>query len=178
MKTPNHRVIETLLVSAMILASTAAVAQDAYKCKVNGAFVYQDSPCRAVGPAPKAPELPVTKSAPPAAPSPSATAPTDIERNRAYLASREKERRISDLKYEIEQTEQSIVASRMARDAEIASLQQRKGYANNNLAGATLEQSISTEMQAVTARYESDINHKQGRIKQLREDLAKAQGGV
>ena len=45
MKTPNHRVIETLLVSAMILASTAAVAQGAYKCRSGSGHVYQDSPC-------------------------------------------------------------------------------------------------------------------------------------
>lgn len=50
--------IRLLPIFALFFASTAAFAQDAYKCKVNGTMVYQDSPCKAVGPAPAEPQLP------------------------------------------------------------------------------------------------------------------------
>ena len=43
------------------------------------------------------------------------------------------------------------------RDAKLAALRDKKSYANNNLAGATWEKSISDEMQAVAQRYNADI---------------------
>lgn len=59
--------------------------------------------------------------------------------------------------------------------AELAELERRKGYANNNLAGATYLNSLANERQAVTARYDVDINTNRDRLKQLKDDLAKAQ---
>ena len=94
-----------------------------------------------------------------------------MERSRAYLAGREKERRVGDLKEQIARAEESIAASQQARDAELAQIDERKSLANNNLAGANLEQALATEKQAVNARFASDISIKQDRLKQLRDEL-------
>lgn len=62
-----------------------------------------------------------------------------------------KQRQIQVLKDEIKKKQRQ-------RDKELARLRNKKTYANNNLAGATWEESISTEMQAVTLRYQGEID--------------------
>ena len=42
-------------------------------------------------------------------------------------------------------------------NSEIQVLNQRAGYANNNLAGATYEGALSTQMNAVATKYDSLI---------------------
>jgi hypothetical protein len=149
------------------MASTAAFAQETYKCKTTAGMVYQDRPCAGVR---YAPEPPAGSAATTAA-VPSA-AVSDMERSKAYLASREKERRVHELKEQIAHADESIAASQQARDAEVAALQERSGRANNNLAGANLEHAMAAEMQAVNTRYATDISVKQDRLKQLRDELA------
>lgn len=164
--------LRTTLFLALFLASTVAHSQEAYKCKVNGAMVIQDSPCP--GSVKRSGDMPSKAEAVPNRAQPQATDKTtksDIDRNKEFLAARAKEHRINDIKAEIEVRENEITASQVARDRELAALRDQKSRALNNLAGATWEQSISTEMQAVTARYDSDINTKQQRIKQLYADL-------
>lgn len=154
---------------ALALASTAAVAQETYKCKTPGGMVYQDRPCAGVRYAAEP-----AASPPAVATSEARAAPSDMERSKAYLAGREKERRIGDLKEQIAHLEESIARSQQARDAELYALRERKAYANNNLAGANLEQALATEMQSINARYATDIGIKQDRLKQLRDELAQA----
>lgn len=148
--------------SSFLLAP--AFAQESYKCKTPGGMVYQDRPCAGVR---YSNDSAPTSAAPTAAP-----AQTDLDRNKAYLASREKDRRVSDLKDQITRTEDSITASQHSRDAELAALQDRKALANNNLAGANLEQSLAAESQAVTARYTADIDLKREQLRRLRDELA------
>lgn len=148
---------------AIALAAQAAVAQETYKCKTPAGMVYQDRPCAGVRYAPESQ----------AGSAPVAKAPTgDMERSKAFLATREKDRRTGDLKDQIARMEESIATSQQARDAEIAALQERSGRANNNLAGANLEHAMATEKQAVNSRYATDISIKQDRLKQLRDELA------
>ena len=164
------------LIFALFMASTAgpAFAQETYKCKTPGGMVYQDRPCAGVR---YATEAPATTSAAklPAESKPVAAPASDIERAKVYIAMREKERRVGDLKEQIARQEESIAQSQQARDAENYTLRERKSYANNNLAGANLEQALATEMQAVNSRYAIDIGVKQEKLRRLREDLAKAQ---
>ncbi|MCG7911909.1 MAG: DUF4124 domain-containing protein [Candidatus Thiodiazotropha taylori] len=56
-------------------------------------------------------------------------------------------------------------------DAELAALRQKKLYARNNLAGATWEESISTEMQAVSNSYKTKIQATQDRINDVNREL-------
>jgi hypothetical protein len=167
---------------ALFLALTAAAgiatAQDAYKCSIGGATVHQDRPCpgaRRSADMPAAPAKPATAPSVGATPAGDTRAAGDLDRSKAYLAAREKERRIEGLREQIVRMQESIAASQFARDDEISGLQARAARANNNLAGASLEQAMATEMQAVNARYATDISVKQDRLKQLRDELAQAE---
>ncbi|MGB4227733.1 MAG: DUF4124 domain-containing protein [Candidatus Dechloromonas phosphoritropha] len=170
------------LIYALFLASTVAVAQETYKCKTPGGMVYQDRPCpgavrRSADMPPARAESQAAKveAAPTDATPEARKPPTSLDRDKAYLAARAKARRINDLQEQIEGQEVSISQSQQARDAELNTIKERKSLASNNLAGATLEHSLATEMQAVATRYDSDIHVKQEKLRQLREDLAKAQ---
>lgn len=167
--------IKIMFALCMAMVATNVAAQEVYKCKVNGAMVIQDRPCP--GSVKRSSDMPQKTDAQSKGAQPQATdqnPKSDIERNKEFLAARDKERRINDIKSEIENQENEIAASQTARDRELAALRNQKSRALNNLAGATWEQSISAEMQAVTARYDSDINAKQQRLKQLYSDLEAA----
>lgn len=90
------------------------------------------------------------------------------------LKTLERERRVRELEREIADTESAISQRSSMMSNELAALQSRKHSAYNNLAGATWEQSISTEMQAITAKYRvlNDVDAE--RLKVLRADLAAA----
>ncbi|MGI2027770.1 hypothetical protein [Endozoicomonas acroporae] len=71
----------------------------------------------------------------------------------------------------IDRAEEQIKSYEKMMDQELASLKRKKLRANNNLAGATWEESISTEMKSVTEKYNVRIEMKRDEIKQLRDDL-------
>lgn len=175
---------KSVFVFTLFFASTVAFAQDAYRCKVNGAMVIQDRPCPGSArysndfPAPPTQTAQTNSGSAGKTPDSSSAAPrqmTDLERQKQYLATGAKERRISDLKYEISGIEQSIANLQSNMHEELAALERKKAYANNNLAGATYLNSLANERQAVTARYEVDISAQKDRLKSLRDDLVRAQ---
>lgn len=61
------------------------------------------------------------------------------------------------------------------RDRKLSALRYKKQYANNNLAGATWEKSISDEMQAVTMRYSTDIANARSDLHQLEKEHSASQ---
>lgn len=81
-----------------------------------------------------------------------------------------KQRRESDINHEIAMREANIDRFRRQMETELAALRQKKGTANNNYAGATWEQSISTEMTAVASSYDVKIRMEQERLQSLRAD--------
>lgn len=84
----------------------------------------------------------------------------------------ELDRRQREIAYAIRDSEQEIDGYRAQMDRELAALQYKKSQANNNLAGATWEQSISTEMQAVSEKYRTKIQIARDRIVDLRQRAA------
>ncbi len=156
----------TGLLSAVLLTLIAAPASAVNKC-VNdaGQVVYQTAPCPATA---KGSELTLQK-----APSPSVTSTADAEelkRLQQTAGKMEKERKLTEIDREIRQLEGQILDHRRAMNDEMNRLQQRKQLANNNLAGATWEQSISDEMSAVSQKYDALIRNDQSRIDVLRAD--------
>lgn len=77
-----------------------------------------------------------------------------------------------ELERGIQRAERQIEQYRAQMAAEMAALRDKKRYANNNAAGALWEQSISTEMQAVSAKYTSMIDVERDRITQMRQEVA------
>lgn len=66
-----------------------------------------------------------------------------------------RDRRTTELEREIQSTEEAINSRNGCMDAEMQALRNQERYARNNLAGATWEQSLSTEMQAVAMKYKT-----------------------
>lgn len=170
-------------IAVSLLAIGCSVsAQETFKCRINGEMVYQDRPCP--GASRRSETMPADQrpgaSASPVRPhedSPKNADKSiaDLDRQKQFLASGAKQRKISSIQYEIDRVESTIYNLQNSMHAELAELERRKGYANNNLAGATYLNSLANERQAVTARYDVDINTNRDRLKQLKDDLAKAQ---
>src|SRR5580765_8490304 len=135
-----------------VLAAGAANAQ--YKCVgKDGAISFQQQPCPGQSQQQKL-EVKVPAPATPAVtPAKAASGPLNVDQRMAR--DMEHERRIRELKVEITQTEDSISRRNQQMSAELETLRAKKPLARNNLAGATWEQSISQEMQAVTQKYKT-----------------------
>ena len=84
----------------------------------------------------------------------------------------ELERRLRENAYEIENLEGKIRHYQSSLDHDLAVLRSKKALANNNLAGATWEQSISTEMQSVSDKYKVSIQIAQDQMSQLRSEAS------
>ncbi len=116
-------------------------------------------------------EAPKPATAPPAA-------QAALSADQRILANLERERRLEEKARSIDNLEgqisslQDIINRRNTQmTAELAALQNKKAYARNNLAGATWEQSISSEMQAVTQKYKTMNDSDFERLRLLRADL-------
>ena len=156
----------TGLLSAALLALISVPAAAVNKC-VNdaGQVVYQTTPCPTTT---KGSELTLQKAPPPAATS---TADAEeLKRLQQTAGKMERDRRLTEIDREIKQLESRIIDHRSALNNEIANLQRKKQSANNNLAGATWEQSISDEMSAVSQKYDALIRNDQSQIDLLRAD--------
>lgn len=162
----------SLAVGFLALVPLAAPAQTLYKCTEGGIIRYADRPCgkSAVlisGPPTAARENVVQHAdAPAMAPRASADpTPADAQplRPAQLLAQMARERRIRELEFEIRDAERQL-------EDDLGQLKRRKAYANNNLAGAIWEGSISQEMQAVTAKGNAQIDT-------LRRELAGLRAG-
>ena len=84
----------------------------------------------------------------------------DLEQGIADRNSRQLDR-------EIRRSEEKIRQYQQAMERDLNTLRNKKKRANNNLAGAQWEESISGEMTAVTAKWDSAIRTEQSRLDNL-----------
>jgi hypothetical protein len=151
--------MKRLVVAAMLIGACAGSQAGIYKCVVDGRTTFSQHPCGDAAQEVDIKYQPETeRSAPPVAD----TRGSDI----ASLAILD--RRIRDKQDEIRRYQSK-------RDSELGRLRAKKAYANNNLAGATWEQSISMEMNAVAEKYEQKIGVATRELRTLqseRKDLA------
>lgn len=89
---------------------------------------------------------------------------------REMLKKVEDANRPREIDNEIKDLEKNIAKFEKAMDADIQRLKDQKKYASNNLAGATWEESISTEMSATVASYRAKIENARAQIKYLQEE--------
>ncbi|WP_297533461.1 hypothetical protein [Thalassolituus sp.] len=99
---------------------------------------------------------------------PSAGLPTDSDIYKQMKA----DNRRAQLKRDIKKGERAIDRYQKQMSGELAALRARKARANNNLAGATWEQSISAEMQAVSDKYGNLIGVERDRLTEYRRELS------
>lgn len=81
------------------------------------------------------------------------------------------DRKVQELELRIGDIEGAINGRNNQMNLEMAAIRERKAYAKNNLAGATWEQSLSTEMQAVASKYKAMNDADFERLKVLRSEL-------
>lgn len=106
-----------------------------------------------------------------------AAEPSSQTSEQRTLARFERDRRIREVKDQIAGLERDVEQRNRRMQTELDALRYRKSFANNNLAGATYEQSLSTEMQAVTSRTRAQNDVDFERIKALRSELAGIEAG-
>ena len=92
---------------------------------------------------------------------------------RAMLDKVEKANRPAEIDREIKKREEDIKNYQKEMDSELSRLRSRKDHAANNLAGATWEGSISTEMNAVVANGKTKIEDARANIESLKSEKNK-----
>lgn len=154
------------LILLVILSSTASAQTQFYKCTDKwGQPIFSQRPCgdnaetgTVSGPPPTG--TPATTTA--EATTSSTESPSAWNKIEAANTLRETNR-------EIDRREAQITSLEKERDQKLAALKNKKRYANNNLAGATWEESISSEMQAINDQYQSRIDSQRRKIDRLQE---------
>ena len=177
---PMMKIARFAFAFGIALAFPPAFPQEMYTCTVDGKKVFQDKPCKGATIVPQNPARKSTAESPsPATPAKPQTASTDEaatrdkERRDAYLADAERGRKIRDAEYQIKILDSEIERLGKERDDKMAVLKRKKSFANNNLAGAVWEDSLSNEMQAVATQYDTTIASKREEMKHLREELVR-----
>ena len=156
------------LVLAMVLAgATMSVQAQVYKCKEGGKVVFSDVPCAQGGE-----ELKVAPATGHWNAESAARAQQGHSANHAKLQAADNavRRRILDDDIYRHQTRIKKLTEEM--NTRLAQLRDKKRYANNNLAGAVWERSISDEMNAVTSSYGLQIETLQSEIEHMRQQMA------
>lgn len=166
----------TRLVLLMLVIGSINPAWAVNKCTgADGKVSFQDMPCSGRGEALDV--RPATGSAQQPQPSssqadrPSAPPKTEAQRINEQVEQSRNARRLQELELvELPRVYSIQSQQRASCDAQIQSLRRDKGFAKNNLAGATWEQSLSTEMIAIASRCETRGREIQADIDQLRKE--------
>jgi len=132
----------------IVLTSTAHA--EIYKCVSGGKTVFSQQPC-----APDAATV-TPKYVQPSADS-IAQRKDATEKMSATSKDIDREHRIMDIDLEMQRLDESERQTQNKRLLELRVLEEQGRYANNNLAGATWEQSLAMKMQAVNGRYDSEL---------------------
>lgn len=151
--------------AAVVLLVVASAAQAQFKCvDAQGKTTFQQTAC----PAAQKQQVLKVHAAPPDAPPPAAAnAPVKSVDERIW-DTMQRDRKTQELELSIANLENGIHSRNDVMSGEMAAIRGRKAYAKNNLAGATWEQSLSMEMQAVASKYKAMNDSDFERLKTLR----------
>lgn len=153
------------IMTAVLLLALGAPAQAVNKCvDAQGRISYQAAPCPA-GSAAHSVNVPAGATAPAPVGGADPGAQTEAVRQAADAAART--RRLKEIQGQIGRSRNTIDRLQADMDRELAALRRRQALAYNNLAGAMLEQSLATEMQAVVSKYDALMRVEQNTIARL-----------
>ncbi len=141
-----------LILSIITIVATPSIAQ-LYSCKVNGSIIYTDRPCDGSA-SPTSASSQITTQPP--APEKLSQSVAKEEDTRAAVKI---EMHYIELIDQQKRLERNLKEERAKLEYELAILKNKKKDANNNLAGAVWEESISKEMEAVTQKHMERIEH-------------------
>lgn len=161
--------MRTMLLTIALLAASPTWAIN--KCtNANGKVVFQDAPCSGHGQ--QIEVRPASGNAPPTAAPQAATASQSAAApQKPKLDSSTELRRIELEQYLVKNKRDQVNGTNQDCQARLNELSQRKRQANNNLAGAVLESSISSEMQSVSVMCESKTRQLQAELDALEREL-------
>ena len=158
-----------LLSVAALSLSTGSVAA-VFKCVEDGKTVYQGTPCPVRAPA-GTPE--------PAKHSPDEGAAGNTDgaskaagdiRSRSQSDPALRERRLSEIEYQLGQTEREVANYRRAMQDELAPLERRKRLASGSSAGAADVKSISADIAGVEEKYRARMQLSQDHAAALQKE--------
>lgn len=86
--------------------------------------------------------------------------------------------RLREIERETRKREQKVATYQAERDQQVAALQEQRKMAANNLAGATWEKSLASEMRAVVQQYNSRINSEQQKLDRLHREAETLRGDL
>lgn len=145
------------LLASLMLAGPAAAQTSFYKCTdEKGRTVFSDRKC---GSDAEAASVAPTKAG------------READDDAATWDRITADRQVRDMERDIKRKEQRISELERERDRKIAALRNKKSYANNNLAGATWEESISSEMMVITDQYSAKIDREMRDIERMEDKI-------
>lgn len=182
-----------MLAAVIAACACSSPAWAVFKCQdANGRYSFQETPCASSSKGGEIDVRPATghaarpaavTEAPQSADGAAATTAkpmSEADRLNAQAATIRKRNRLSDLKNRhIPDAYGAIDRSKSNCDQRMASLRNNKRSASNNLAGATYENSLSSEMQAVATQCDSDqrrLNRDLDRLLAERKDIETSLG--
>lgn len=163
----------TLLFNVPAWAINKCTSQD-------GRTTFQDAPCQQ-GKGEKIEVRPASgytaaPSAQGSAVTPTAKRQTEAERIEANIAVSQRDRRIRTIDETLlPNARNNIEAKQSSCQREMSVVRDRKRAANNNLAGATWEQSLSSEMGAIATRCDTETRTLIGNLERLQIELSSLQ---
>ena len=142
-----------MIIPITLLLTTIALSAEIYKCTDDdGKLTFSDSKCSGN---PESVDIKVTSSGLQMGAHGDWSGTINANRDR-------------DINRAISRHHRNIQALQKARNKHLASLRNRKKRTSNNLAGATLDQALSGEMQAVAADYNMRIQLERDSVQELR----------
>lgn len=147
---------------AISLALAMPAAAEIYRCDRDGETVFSDSPCGDNA----------EKLGDVSAPKPGGDMGSGISKE--LQEERSAERKIESINRKIDNALEERQSVKAQREAELEKVRARKRLTNNNLAGATLEESLAQEERNIQDRYQSrldEINQKLERLRKQRRDI-------
>lgn len=149
----------------ILLVICCSANAQVYKCKgADGATSMQQTPCASTAHGTKVDVKPSGGHAAVGAPTQKTDSSAAGQSYSEKASKLEKERRMRDLIYQRGQWQQERARLDREMEQKLTALRNTKGRANNNLAGATWEQSLSTEMVAITESYKIKTSAVDGNI--------------
>ncbi|SNY41069.1 protein of unknown function [Arsukibacterium tuosuense] len=154
-----------IVISSLLWLLPLSAMATVFKCEVDGVVTYSQIPCSHDAELTEYTTDEVDSPAKQQKPAAQTESPSEtLVRVRDALTKRDMQLQITRLK-----GDKARLQSR--RDIEITKLRQSKLQANNNLAGAVWENSLSKEMAAITAKYDSDIRSVDSELDRLSKQL-------
>ncbi len=158
-----------ILVSGMLLLRSNAWSGAYYVCTdTDGKKTFQDKPCSEQGSVSSE-----KREYTPQQSSEAGQVPVNNKLVEELFASN----RLREVEREIKKSERAIDNYSNAMTNEVSALRRKKQRANNNLAGAQWETSISNEMTAITNKYSALIETERDKLKRLRDERAELKKG-